>query len=58
MLVPDLAGWRRTRMPEVPDTAAFDLAPDWVAEILSPSTRRPVGLGRRSKPGFLSPQLG
>lgn len=38
ILVPDLAGWRRTRMPEVPDTAAFDIAPDWVAEILSPST--------------------
>ncbi len=36
ILVPDLAGWRRTRMPEVPDTAAFDLAPDWVAEVLSP----------------------
>ncbi len=38
ILVPDLAGWRRSRMPEVPDTAAFNLAPDWVAEILSPST--------------------
>jgi len=38
VLVPDLAGWRRERMPEVPDTAAFELAPDWVAEILSPST--------------------
>jgi Uma2 family endonuclease len=38
ILVPDLTGWRRTRMPEVPDTAAFDLAPDWVAEVLSPST--------------------
>jgi len=38
VLVPDLAGWRRARMPEVPDTAAFELAPDWVAEVLSPST--------------------
>ncbi len=38
ILVPDLAGWRRARMPEVPDTAAFELAPDWVAEVLSPST--------------------
>jgi Uma2 family endonuclease len=38
VLVPDLAGWRRERMPEVPDAAAFELAPDWVAEILSPST--------------------
>lgn len=38
VLVPDLAGWRRERMPEVPDAAAFDLAPDWVCEVLSPST--------------------
>jgi Uma2 family endonuclease len=38
VLVPDLAGWRRTRMPELPDAAAFELAPDWVCEVLSPST--------------------
>ena len=36
--VPDLAGWRRERMPELPETAAFELAPDWVCEVLSPST--------------------
>jgi Uma2 family endonuclease len=40
VLVPDLAGWRRARMPVYPDTAFFTLAPDWVCEILSPSTRR------------------
>jgi Uma2 family endonuclease len=40
VLVPDLAGWRRQRMPVYPDTAFFTLAPDWVCEILSPSTRR------------------
>ena len=40
ILVPDLAGWRRTRMPRYPKTAYFTLAPDWVCEILSPSTRR------------------
>jgi Uma2 family endonuclease len=38
MLVPDLAGWRRERMPELPDASAFELAPDWVFEVLSPST--------------------
>ena len=38
VLVPDLAGWRRARMPHVPETAYFPLAPDWVCEILSPST--------------------
>ena len=39
ILVPDLAGWRRERMPEFPDTAYFTLAPDWVCEVLSASTR-------------------
>ena len=38
VLVPDLAGWRRTRMPSIPETAFFPLAPDWVCEVLSPST--------------------
>jgi Uma2 family endonuclease len=38
ILVPDLAGWRRERMPELPSTPAFQLAPDWVCEVLSPST--------------------
>jgi Uma2 family endonuclease len=38
VLVPDLGGWRRARMPEMPDTAYTDLAPDWCCEVLSPST--------------------
>ncbi|MBX3207841.1 MAG: Uma2 family endonuclease [Labilithrix sp.] len=38
ILVPDIAGWRRTRLPELPDAAAFELPPDWVCEVLSPST--------------------
>lgn len=37
-LVPDIAGWRRERMPEVPQVAAFELPPDWVCEVMSPST--------------------
>lgn len=40
VLVPDLAGWRRERMPALPETAWFELAPDWVCEILSPATAR------------------
>ncbi len=40
VLVPDLAGWRRERMPALPETAWFELAPDWACEILSPSTAR------------------
>jgi hypothetical protein len=38
VLVPDLAGWRRSRMPHVPETAYFPLPPDWLCEVLSPST--------------------
>jgi Uma2 family endonuclease len=40
VLVPDLAGWRRERMPRVPRTPAFTLAPDWVCEVRSPSMAR------------------
>ena len=40
IVVPDLAGWRRERMPDYPDTAYFTLAPDWVCEVLSESTRK------------------
>lgn len=38
VLVPDLAGWRRARLPLLPDSPAMTLAPDWVCEVLSPST--------------------
>jgi Uma2 family endonuclease len=42
VLVPDLAGWRRERMPQPPEPEVpwLSLAPDWVAEVLSPSTAR------------------
>jgi len=40
VLVPDLAGWRRERMPAFPDTPYMEIAPDWVCEILSPSNAR------------------
>jgi Uma2 family endonuclease len=40
ILVPDLGGWRRERLPKVPDAPAVTLAPDCVCEILSPSTER------------------
>jgi Uma2 family endonuclease len=39
VLVPDLGGWRRERLPEAPDAAFIALAPDWACEVLSPSTR-------------------
>jgi len=39
-IVPDLAGWRRERLPELPDEAAISLPPDWICEVLSPSTEK------------------
>lgn len=36
VVVPDLSGWRRERMPYRPAKAAISLAPDWVCEVLSP----------------------
>jgi Uma2 family endonuclease len=38
ILIPDVAGWRRERMPEMPDVVGITVAPDWVCEVLSPST--------------------
>ncbi len=38
ILVPDLAGWRSERLPQLPDEAYVTIAPDWVCEVLSPST--------------------
>lgn len=40
VLVPDLAGWPRARLPAFDDAAFTTLAPDWLCEVLSPSTRR------------------
>jgi Uma2 family endonuclease len=38
--VPDLAAWRRQRLPTLPETAWIGVAPDWICEVLSPSTER------------------
>jgi Uma2 family endonuclease len=40
VLVPDAAGWRRERLPRIPDVVGITLAPDWVCEVASPSTSR------------------
>jgi Uma2 family endonuclease len=48
VLVPDLAGWRRERMPVLPDSAAIELAPDWVCEVISPGTARHDRGGKRA----------
>ena len=46
IVVPDLAGWTRERLPALPEEAFFSLAPDWVCEVLSPSTE---SIDRRRK---------
>jgi Uma2 family endonuclease len=38
--VPDIAGWRRERMPNIPDDHRFEVVPNWVCEILSPATAK------------------
>jgi Uma2 family endonuclease len=48
ILIPDLAGWRRERLPSIEDVPYFTLAPDWLCEVLSPSTEK---LDRASKLG-------
>lgn len=39
VLVPDLAAWKRERMPELPPDQRVEVRPDWICEVLSPSTR-------------------
>jgi len=48
VLVPDIAGWRRERLPQMPRVPHFILAPDWVCDVLSPSTAR-LDRGRKSE---------
>ena len=40
VLVPDIAAWRRTRLPAFAPEPYLTLAPDWVCEVLSPSTEK------------------
>jgi Uma2 family endonuclease len=47
ILVPDIAGWRRERLPTITDLPYCTVVPDWVCEVLSPRTYR---LDRVKKP--------
>lgn len=38
LAVPDLAGWRVERVPELPDENPLTILPDWCCEVLSPNT--------------------
>jgi Uma2 family endonuclease len=40
VVVPDIAGWRRDRLPRLPATAYIETPPNWICEVLSPSTAR------------------
>ncbi len=40
VVVPDIAGWRRTTMPRLPETAQFMITPDWICEVVSTGTAR------------------
>lgn len=37
---PDIAAWRRERLPSLPHDHPITVVPEWVCEILSPATRR------------------
>ena len=40
VLVPDIGGWRRERLANMPDAPYFETPPDWLCEVLSPSTEK------------------
>jgi Uma2 family endonuclease len=40
VIAPDIAGWRLERLPKLPKTAYIETPPDWVCEVMSPSTQR------------------
>ena len=46
VIVLDIAGWRRERVPVLPDAPWFDVAPDWACEVISPSTES-IDRGRK-----------
>jgi Uma2 family endonuclease len=46
VVVPDVAGWRRERLPFLPNAPWSDIAPDWVCEVVSPSTET-IDRGRK-----------
>ena len=46
VVVPDLAGWRKERLAGTQAAKWIDIAPDWVCEVLSDSTR---GFDKRDK---------
>jgi Putative restriction endonuclease len=52
IVVPDLAGWLKSRVPELPREASIQIAPDWVCEVLSPSTGFAPSTSTPPRPAF------
>lgn len=48
VLVPDVAGWRRERVPAIPNVVGITVTPGWVCEVLSPSAVR-IDRGRKMR---------
>lgn len=52
IVIPDIAGWRRDRLPDgfmhVDAPAAIELAPDWICEVISESTRQ-IDVGKKRR---------
>jgi len=40
IFVPDIAGWKKERLPKLPETNWIAVTPDWICEVLSPGTAR------------------
>jgi Uma2 family endonuclease len=38
-IAPDVAGWRRERLAQLPRDTSIQVVPDWICEVLSPTTR-------------------
>lgn len=56
IVVPDLAGWRRETLQELPQQSFISVRPDWICEVLSPST---AGFDRvRKMPVYLREGVG
>jgi len=40
IIVPDLAGWKRDKVPEFPHDRPIRFVPDWICEVLSPTNQK------------------
>jgi len=40
IFVPDLAGWKKEKLPKFPKTNYISVLPDWICEVLSPGTEK------------------